>query len=124
MEEYKGPQEEPEYTEEPEEYSFLQEVIKDEAGGVRSLKAKILRVIGFGFIFGIVASVSFCAFMPWAEKKFESDPDEVTIPRDEKKEREEETVAVSEEPISQEISYSRMIRSLNSVSAVDRKSVV
>lgn len=124
MEEYKGPQEEPEYTEEPEEYSFLQEVIKDEAGGVRSLKAKILRVIGFGFIFGVVASISFCALMPWAEKRFESDPDEVTIPRDEREEPEEETVAASDDPVSEEISYSRMIRSLNSISVITRRSVV
>lgn len=124
MEEYKGPREEAEYTEEPEEYSFLQEVIKDEAGSVRSLKAKILRVIGFGIIFGIVASVSFCAFMPLAEKRFESDPDEVTIPRDEKQEPDEETVAASENPVSEEVSYSRMIRSLNTVSVITRRSVV
>lgn len=123
MEEYKGPQEDPEYTEEPEEYSFLQEVIKDESGSVKSLRAKILRLIGFGLIFGIVASVSFCAVMPWAEKRFESDPDEVTIPRDEKEEPKEETTAVSEDPVSEEVSYSRMIRSLNSVSVAARRSV-
>ena len=43
MDEQKN-QEQPELNEAPEEYSFLQEVIKDEAGGPKRLKAKILRM--------------------------------------------------------------------------------
>ena len=39
MDEQKN-QEQPELNEAPEEYSFLQEVIKDEAGGPKRLKAK------------------------------------------------------------------------------------
>ena len=50
MDEQKN-QEQPELNEAPEEYSFLQEVMKDEAGGPKRLKAKILRMIGLGFIF-------------------------------------------------------------------------
>ena len=40
MDEQKN-QEQPELNEAPEEYSFLQEVIKDEAGSPKRLKAKI-----------------------------------------------------------------------------------
>lgn len=41
-----------------EEYSFLQEVIKDERSGKR-LRSGILHMIALGFVFGIVACFSF-----------------------------------------------------------------
>ena len=81
MDEQKN-QEQPELNEAPEEYSFLQEVIKDEAGGPKRLKAKILRMIGLGFIFGIVACFSFCLLYPVISEHLSGNPEEVTIPKD------------------------------------------
>lgn len=117
MEERDKPQE--------EEYSFLQETIKDEAGGRKKLKKDILRIIGFGFIFGIVACFSFCAFKPWIETHFESDPEKVTIPKDE--EEDEEETKDPEEKKQQSLdtdSYRQMLQSLSAVATETNKSMV
>lgn len=84
MEEHKEQnQKEPE-----EEYSFLQEVIKDEAGGVRRLRSQIMHMIALGFVFGIVACFSFVVSKPWIEGKLGEDPEQVTIPKDEEEQEE------------------------------------
>ena len=54
MDEQKRQQEESEMNETPE-YSFLQEVIKDEVGGTGKRKKRILRKIGVGIFIGLVA---------------------------------------------------------------------
>jgi hypothetical protein len=66
-----------------DEYSFLQETIKDEAGSAKSLRKKIFRMILCGMIFGIVACFTFFALKPWVEGIFEKDGTEITIPEDE-----------------------------------------
>ena len=89
MKDEKEPLEQKQNSEE-EEYSFLQEVIKDEAGGPKRLKAKILRMIGLGFIFGIVACFSFCLLYPVISEHLSGNPEEVTIPKDTEEEPEGE----------------------------------
>lgn len=129
MVEDKRPEEEQEAQ---EEYSFLQEVIKDETGSRRKLKNDILRMIGFGFIFGIVACFSFYAFRPWIESRFETGPEQVTIPKDEETEADEEEeeqkpeeeVKEEEKPVLDANSYREMLQSLKGVAREANKSVV
>ena len=84
------------------EYSFMQETIKDEAGGKSKIRDDIWRTVGLGLIFGIVASFSFCAVKPWMESKFQKDPQTVTIPDEEEDEdtaeEEAEETPVEEAP--------------------------
>lgn len=122
MEEYKVPQEEPEYQEEPEEYSFLQEVIKDETGGVKNLKRKIFRMMGFGFVFGIIACITFCAFKPVLEKHFSSDPSKITIPKDEIPDG--EALKPEGDTVAEPENYSQMIQNLNETAVEDKRSLV
>lgn len=82
MEERKVPEEERKDSE--EEYSFLQEVIKDETGGKR-LRSRILHMIALGSVFGIVTCFSFSVSKPWIESKLGRDPEQITIPKDEEK---------------------------------------
>lgn len=121
MDEQKN-QEQPELNEAPEEYSFLQEVIKDEAGSPKRLKAKILRMIGFGFVFGIVACFSFCLLYPVVSERLSGNPKEVTIPKDTEEEKEAETSgAVGEEPSAEE--FSIMMERLNGTARQVMKSM-
>ena len=76
---------------EEKEYSFVQETIKDEHRSAKKTKNLILKYAGLGLVFGITASLGFCALKPWAESQFQKDPEEVTIPV------EEETSASAEE---------------------------
>lgn len=131
---------EEERREDEEEYSFLQEVIKDETAG-RKLKSGILHMIALGFVFGIVACFSFSVSRPWIEEKLGGDPEQVTIPKDdeaeeEKKEEEEtenleeDTENVPEEPVQEESfvpdaeSYRYMLQELRDVARVSGKCVV
>lgn len=103
MDEQKN-QERPELNEAAEEYSFLQEVIKDEAGSPKRLKAKILRMIGLGFVFGIVACFSFCLLYPMVSEHLSGNPKEVTIPKDTEEEKKTEaSETVKEEPSTEEV---------------------
>lgn len=80
---------EKEQREPEEEYSFMQEVIKDEVGGARKLRSQIMHMIALGFVFGIVACFSFIVSKPWIETNFGGDPEQVTIPKDEEPDAEE-----------------------------------
>ena len=70
MKDEKEPLEQKQNSEE-EEYSFLQEIIKDEAGDQAKWKHDVLRRIQLGLIFGLVACFTFFACKPWVEKRFE-----------------------------------------------------
>ena len=84
MEEHKDPGEEINREEEKEqEYSFLQETIKDETISKKKVKKDIFRMAGLGLVFGLVASLSFSAFKPWMDELFQSNPQKVTIPEEE-----------------------------------------
>lgn len=58
MKDEKKPLEQKQNSEE-EEYSFLQEIIKDEAGDQAKWKHDVLRRIQLGLIFGLVACFTF-----------------------------------------------------------------
>ena len=58
MKDEKEPLEQKQNSEE-EEYSFLQEIIKDEAGDQAKWKHDVLRRIQLGLIFGLVACFTF-----------------------------------------------------------------
>ena len=113
---------------EEEEYSFLQEIIKDEAGDQAKWKHDVLRRIQLGLIFGLVACFTFFACKPWVEKRFEGDPTEVTIPQDEQQEEEqtqqEEEQVQEQKPVLTTETYQEMLNNLKQVSGEVRKSVV
>ena len=127
MKDEKEPLEQKQNSEE-EEYSFLQEIIKDEAGDQAKWKHDVLRRIQLGLIFGLVACFTFFACKPWVEKRFEGDPTEVTIPQDEQQEenqtqQEEEQVQDQKTVLTTE-TYQEMLNNLKQVSGEVRKSVV
>lgn len=127
MKDEKEPLEQKQNSEE-EEYSFLQEIIKDEAGDQTKWKHDVLRRIQLGLIFGLVACFTFFACKPWVEKRFEGDPTEVTIPQDEQQEKdqtqqEQEQVQEQKTVLTTE-TYQEMLNNLKQVSGEVRKSVV
>ena len=127
MKDEKEPLEQKQNSEE-EEYSFLQEIIKDEAGDQAKWKHDVLRRIQLGLIFGLVACFTFFACKPWVEKRFEGDPTEVTIPQDEQQE-EDQTQQEGEQVQEQKTvltteTYQEMLNNLKQVSGEVRKSVV
>ena len=112
---------------EEDEYSFLQEVIKDEAGDQAKWKHDVHRRIQLGLIFGLVACFTFFACKPWVEKKFEGNPAKVTIPQDEQQEEEKQTEQgqnQEQKPVLTAESYKEMLDNLKQVSGEARKSVV
>lgn len=127
MKDEKEPLEQKQNSEE-EEYSFLQEIIKDEAGDQAKWKHDVLRRIQLGLIFGLVACFTFFACKPWVEKRFEGDPTEVTIPQDEQQEKDqtqqEEEQVQEQKPVLTTETYQEMLNNLKQVSGEVRKSVV
>lgn len=124
MDEQKRQQEESEMNETPE-YSFLQEVIKDEVGGTGKRKKRILRKIGVGIFIGLVACFTFSVFKPWVESRISGNPDEVTIPRDTKQTAENEEDRFGKDGNGQKKDdYSKSVKSLSDVAKKGKKSVV
>lgn len=138
MEEHKDPQIEREISEKEqdasekeqdtsgEEYSFLQETIKDEAGGaVQKLKKDLLRTLCLGLAFGIIACFGFYAVKPLMERIFESSPKEVTIPEEE--EEEEEDASQQEQQVAQtldEESFRQMQQEMTATTLEASRAVV
>ena len=124
MDEQKRQQEESEMNETPE-YSFLQEVIKDEVGGTGKRKKRILRKIGVGIFIGLVACFTFSVFKPWVESRISGDPDEVTIPRDTRQTAKNEADSSGEDGNEQKKdNYSKSVKSLSDVAKKGKRSVV
>lgn len=124
MDEQKRQQEESEMNETPE-YSFLQEVIKDEVGGTGKRKKRILRKIGVGIFIGLVACFTFSVFKPWVESRISGNPDEVTIPRDTKQTAENEADRSGKDGNGQKKdNYSKSVKSLSDVAKKVKRSVV
>lgn len=124
MDEQKRQQEESEMNETPE-YSFLQEVIKDEVGGTGRRKKRILRKIGVGIFIGLVACFTFSVFKPWVESRISGNPDEVTIPRDTKQTAENEADRFGKDGNGQKKdNYSKSVKSLSDVAKKGKRSVV
>lgn len=124
MDEEKRHQEESEMNETPE-YSFLQEVIKDEVGGAEKRRKRILRKIGAGILIGLVACFTFSVFKPWVESRMSGDPDKVTIPRDTKQNAENDADSSGEAGNGQKKdNYSKSVKSLSDVAKKGKRSVV
>lgn len=91
MESNKDPKKyEEEAPEQKEEYSFLQETIKQEPVTRKMIAGHLGRFAVYGAIFGVMACISFFALKPWAEDLFRKDTGKVTIPKDEEAKTEEE----------------------------------
>ena len=124
MKDEKEPLEQKQNSEE-EEYSFLQEVIKDEVGGTGKRKKRILRKIGVGIFIGLVACFTFSVFKPWVESRISGNPDEVTIPRDTKQTAENEADRSGKDGNGQKKdNYSKSVKSLSDVAKKGKRSVV
>lgn len=87
---------------EESEYSFMQETIKDERMTGKKTRNLIWKYAGLGLVFGMTASLSFCALKPWLESRFQSNPEKVTIPVEEEDEQEveEETDIVIDQALT------------------------
>lgn len=110
---------------EPQEFSFLQETIKEEPFNSKKLAGRIAGLAGRGLIFGLAASVGFCALKPWAESKFPRSAKIVTIPEDE--ETDEAENETNTEPVVPTLSidnYRELSQALSTVAAQAAKSVV
>lgn len=68
---------------EPEEFAFLEEKIKDATFDVKKATSKVLKLVSMGLLFGIAASIGFFALKPWAESTFQKEAQRVEIPEDE-----------------------------------------
>jgi len=106
-----------------DEYSFLQETIKDEAGSVKSLRKKIFRTIICGFVFGVVACFAFFALKPWVEDIYGQDKTEVTIPEDEEvaENQEQEKKQKDKENERQQV---KLLEELQNTAKISRRAVV
>lgn len=82
---------------EPEEYSFLQETIKEDVGGAKKIRNLITKGIIVGLVFGAMACLSFYALKPVMEKLFPSKTEQIVIPEEELPDVSEEEAAVSQE---------------------------
>ncbi len=78
----------------PEEYSFMQEVIKEEKMDAKKVIKKVCKWTTIGLIFGAAACLGFHVLRPWAEIRFQKDPAKVEIPKDDE--------IIEEEPIVQD----------------------
>lgn len=106
-----------------ENYSFLQETLKDEKKRPKSIAGDICRLAAKGLIFGLFASVAFSAIQPWTEAFFAKETDVVTIPEDD----EVEAAETQEEGTGQEFSvenYREMTNVLTDVAKEASKSIV
>lgn len=118
-----GGQKEPE--EKKDDYAFLQETIKDENGGHEKVRNIIFRYAGLGLIFGFAACIGFCALKPWAEEKFSSNPQKITIPQDEEEAAEAEGQEAAQEQSALTVEdYREMNRALTDVGNVINRSMV
>lgn len=107
-----------------ENYSFLQETFKDEQVRPKRIIGTVCRTIGKGLVFGLAASLAFCALKPWAEAIFTRETEVVTIPEDEETEMSdtsEETVEAQEFTVE---NYREMSSALTEVAKEASKSVV
>lgn len=96
MKYHEDPQGKPEESgfEEEKSYSFMQETIKNERMSAKKVRNLIVRYAGFGLVFGVAASLGFFALKPWAETRFQKDPEEVTIPVEEEEQDEKEDTEI------------------------------
>lgn len=111
-----------------EQFSFLQETVKQKPAGRQKIIIQLTRIAVCGVLFGFFACFGFFALKPWVENTFYKDKVKVMIPVDE--EEEEPTEASSEEEVLPEVSeldassYEDMMQSLYGVAEEAKRSVV
>lgn len=111
--------------EDPKEYSFMQETIKDEVGSKSRTKKDIARMVGLGAVFGVVASLSFCVTKPLLEARLNGNETEVEIPQEIEEEQEATEEKSTETVIDLGVdSYRQLQYSLTEVGNQAAKSVV
>lgn len=66
-----------------EQYSFLEEKIKEERFNIRKIRNQALKLLAMGLVFGIAACIGFYMLKPWAQSVFQGQPQEIEIPEDE-----------------------------------------
>lgn len=109
----------------PEEYSFIQEIIKEEKINVKKVGKNVCKWTMLGLVFGMAACLSFHMLKPWAETRFQQNPDKVEIPTDD--ELIEDDPVVQEPEQEQELtidSYRELNILLGEVAVESQKSVV
>jgi len=109
-----------------DDYSFLQEKIKDEAGSPKTMKKKIVRMIILGFIFGIVACFTFIALNPVVTGLLGRDKQEVSIPEDDEETPGEEDSEAdrSAEERAEEQQQLRLLKDLQNKAKENSSSIV
>ena len=127
MEYHENPEESREENEEEkkEEFSFMQETIKDENVGYRKIRNMVLRYAGLGLIFGLAACLGFYALRPWAEDRFSSNPRKITIPEEEEEETQEGEEGQTEEtsPVLTVDDYEELNQALVTVAGTVNRSM-
>lgn len=106
-----------------EEYSFMQEVIKDEADSAGKIRNKVFRMAGYGVILGIAASITFCALKPWMDTNFNNHPSQVEIPEDEEEDEPEKQQAEEEASVPDTDDYRKVLQNLNTTATAAKKSM-
>lgn len=110
-----------------EEFSFLQETIKKKPVTLRTIANQLGKMIAYGIVFGLVASLSFFTLKPWAETKFQKNPGKVVIPKDEENELGNNNFAASDTVDTLELTldnYRQMSDALYQVARDADKSIV
>ena len=104
----------------------MQETIKGETPGGKKVKIKnqIVKYAGLGLVFGITASLGFCAIKPWAESRFQKDPEEVTISLEEEQKVVEEEEQIVVDQVLTIDNYRELNRALVHVAEEAEKSMV
>lgn len=109
----------------PEEYSFIQEVIKDEKIDKRKRAMQAGRWASIGLIFGITACIGFFAFKPWVENVFQKNPTKVEIPKDDIAESVEDVEELSTQEQQMTIeNYRELNEQMAEVASEAEKSIV
>ena len=111
-----------------EEYSFMQEVIKDEKIDGQKIKKNIFHMIAYGMIFGAVASLVFGLSFPWIKNHMGVEKVRVEIPKDDETETEEEQPKEPEvtevKNVMDQDGYRQVVQSLGVTASKQRKCIV
>lgn len=113
---------------ERESFSFLQETIKPKPPTRDQILMQVLKMAVYGLIIGMSACCGFYALKPWAQRAFQEETQEVTLPEDEE-EIEPETEPEEEEepePVIPELtadSYKEIMQSMYAIAKDADKSI-
>ncbi|MCI8638603.1 MAG: PDZ domain-containing protein [Coprococcus sp.] len=116
-------------TAEEEEYSFLQETVKDEQATWKRGWSVLWKTAVKGLIFGVAACAAFYIMKPWLDTSLHKENEKVTIPEDEEQD-ETDQVEETEEPDTELVypaltldNYKELLRAVYQVAAESNKCV-